>query len=162
MLRDVDVSGFADAVSVSGLSLSGLCTALCERQIRPEGYSKILWAVGTNDVHCYKAEGMKYYREARTVIDLLKFLNDSCRICILGVLPRLKDVDRSAVWVETANKAFNQVALDCQCAYYPSQQHFYEKDILKLSLFKKMDKLHLSPSGVHRMEQLLLMIYKSF
>ena len=155
MLREVDVSGLADVVSVPGLRLSGLCTAICERQIRPEGYAKILFAVGTNDVYFYRRHTQSYYHEVCAAVQLLKFYNESGRICVLGVLPRLRDLDKTASWVEAANKAGLQAAKRSGCAYYPTQSHFYEKEILRISLFKRGDRIHLSPPGIHEYEKIL-------
>ena len=155
MLKEVDVSSSADVVSVLGLRLSSLCTAICERQIRPEGYAKIVFAVGTNDVYFYRHHTQSYYLEVCAAVHLFKFFNDSCRICIMGVLPRLRDLDKTAPWVEAANKAALQAAKQSGCAYYPTQNHFCENEILRISLFKRGERIHLSPPGVHEYEKIL-------
>ena len=159
LLRHVELSN-ADLVFIPGIQLQGIATALCNRNLRPEGYAKVILLAGTNNVTVMQGDESAYARELGCIIGLLRFYNPGVRIGISAILPRPCDHLQSEEWVEAANLAFEKVAKRLKCIYFNSAAYYFTKGLVQTSLFQRSDWLHLSPPGRVKLEYLIAMIMR--
>ena len=126
-----------------------------------KNYDLVIINVGTNDVANGKARYIHNW--ITTLHRLIKDQNPRIKCVVNGILPRPCDFKKSKKIVVSVNLALKKWATKTEGAgFYPAYKSFTTNFEAKTGLFSRRDKLHLTPTGSDRMENLMKQMIRKF